>query len=140
MHHAHESPWVMRVPLLVLAAGAAVAGYFCFNAFVGDEHAGFWKSSILVLPEHDALTIAEQVPRAIAYLPLLAALLGIAAAYVFYIFDRELPARLAARFRALYLFLLNRWYFDELYDWVFVRAAFALGDGLWKSGDGAVID
>ena len=51
-----------------------------------------------------------------------------------------LPARLAPRFRALYLFLLNKWYFDELYDRLFVRRAFALGDGLWKTGDGAVID
>jgi NADH-quinone oxidoreductase subunit L len=140
MHHAHESPWVMLVPLLVLATGAAVAGYFGFAAFVGHEHVTFWKSSILVLPEHDSLALAEQVPLAVAYLPLLAALLGIAVAYVFYIADREIPARLAARFRALYLFLLNKWYFDELYDWVFVRAALALGDGLWKSGDGAVID
>ena len=63
--------------------------------------------------------------------------LGIAVAYYFYIVD---PARLAARFRALYLFLLNRWYFDELYDRLFVRTAFVLGEGLWKSGDGAVID
>jgi NADH-quinone oxidoreductase subunit L len=61
-------------------------------------------------------------------------------AYLFYIVDVQLPQRLAQRYRELYLFLLNKWYFDELYDLLFVRPAMALGDGLWKSGDGAVID
>jgi NADH-quinone oxidoreductase subunit L len=140
MHHAHESPWVMRIPLLVLALGAAVAGGFAFAAFVGDEHAGFWRSSILVLPEHTALAQAEQVPLVIAYLPLFFGVLGIATAYVFYVVDTTIPVRLAASYRALYLFLLNRWYFDELYDRLFVRSAMAIGDGLWKSGDGSVID
>jgi NADH-quinone oxidoreductase subunit L len=140
MHHAHESPWVMRVPLLVLAAGAAFAGYLAYNGFVGDEQASFWKSSILMLPDHAALVNAERVPFVIAYLPLFAGLLGIAMAYVFYIVNPTIPVRLAADYRALYQFLLNRWYFDELYDLLFVRSAMAIGDGLWKSGDGAVID
>jgi NADH-quinone oxidoreductase subunit L len=140
MHHAHESPWVMLVPLIVLAIGAAFFGYLGYDFFVGDEHATFWKSAILVLPDHDALAAAERIPLAIAYAPLLAGILGIATAYLFYMVDRSIPARLAAQFRAFYLFLLNRWYFDELYDWVFVRTALLLGDGLWKSGDGAVID
>ncbi len=140
MHHAHESPWVMRIPLLVLAAGAAVAGYLAYDGFVGAEHTGFWKSALLVLPDHTALAEAERVPLVIAYLPLFAGLLGIATAYVFYIVDPALPVRLVAQFRALYLFLLNRWYIDELYDRLFVRPAMALGDGLWKGGDGAVID
>jgi NADH-quinone oxidoreductase subunit L len=140
MHHAHESPWVMVVPLLVLALGAAVVGFFGFGAFVGDKHADFWKSAILVLPAHAALAQAERVPLVIAYLPLFAGILGIGTAYVFYMVDPGIPARLAARYRALYLFLLNRWYFDELYDWLFVRPAMVIGDGLWRSGDGAVID
>jgi NADH-quinone oxidoreductase subunit L len=140
MHHAHESPWVMRVPLLVLALGAAIAGFFAYNAFVGDDNAGFWKSAILVLPDHRALAEAEGVPLVIAYLPLFSGVLGIATAYLFYIIDPQIPVRLAARFRALYLFLLNRWYIDELYDRLFVRPAMALGEGLWKGGDGAVID
>jgi NADH-quinone oxidoreductase subunit L len=140
MHHAHESPWVMLVPLIVLAIGAAFFGYLGHDFFVGHEQAGFWKSAILVLPDHDALAAAEHIPLAVEYAPLFAAILGIAAAYVFYIVDPGIPVRLAAQFRALYLFLLNRWYFDELYDRLFVRSALSLGDGLWKSGDGAVID
>ena len=140
MHHAHESPWVMLVPLIVLAIGAAFFGYLGYDFFVGDERADFWKGAILVLPQYDSLAAAEEIPGLVRYLPLAVALIGIALAYLFYIADPKLPVRLAAQFRALYLFLLNKWYFDELYDWVFVRTAFVLGNGLWKSGDGAVID
>src|SRR5271166_556480 len=140
MHHAHESPWVMLIPLIVLAIGATFFGYFGYDFFVGDERASFWKSSILVLPQYDSLALAEQVPGLIRYMPLIFGLAGLGLAYLFYIVDPGIPVRLAARFRALYLFLLNKWYFDELYDRLFVRTAMALGDGLWKSGDGAVID
>jgi NADH-quinone oxidoreductase subunit L len=140
MHHAHESPWVMRVPLLVLAVGAAIAGFLGYDYFVGGGSAGFWKTAILVLPQFNSLARAEEIPAVVRYLPLVLGLAGLATAYLFYIVDPALPGRLAARYRALYLFLLNKWYFDELYDWVFVRPAFLLGDGLWKSGDGTVID
>jgi NADH-quinone oxidoreductase subunit L len=140
MHHAHESPWVMRAPLLVLAAGAAIAGYLAYGAFVGEERAEFWKTALLVLPDHTALANAERVPLLVAYLPLFSGILGIAVAYFFYMLQPSIPVRLATQFRSLYLFLLNRWYFDELYDRLFVRPAMAIGDGLWRSGDGAVID
>ena len=140
MHHAHESPWVMLIPLIVLAIGATFFGFLGYDFFVGAERAAFWKSSILVLPQHDSLAVAEGVPALVRFMPLIFALIGIAIAYVFYIAAPQLPVRLAAQFRALYLFLLNKWYFDELYDWLFVRTAFVLGNGLWRSGDGAVID
>jgi NADH-quinone oxidoreductase subunit L len=68
------------------------------------------------------------------------AVLGIGAAWACYIRQPGLPAMAARRFRPLYLFLLNKWYFDELYDALFVRPAMALGRGLWKKGDGSVID
>jgi NADH-quinone oxidoreductase subunit L len=140
MHHAHEAPWVMLIPLIVLAIGAAFFGWLGYGYFVGADRTHFWNGAILVLRGHDALAKAEQIPAVIAYMPLLAAVLGIAVAYVFYIVDPRIPVRLAQRFRLLYLFLLNKWYFDELYDRLFVRPAMALGDGLWKSGDGALID
>jgi len=140
MHHAHESPWVMLVPLLVLATGATVFGFIGFDLFVGPDRASFWKSSILVLPQYDSLAKVEEIPQLVRYLPLICGLLGIATAYVFYVVDRTIPVRLASQLRALYLFLLNKWYFDELYDWLFVRPAMSIGDGLWKSGDGAGID
>ena len=139
-HHVHESPWVMLIPLFVLAAGAIVTGFLFEHWFVGEARGEFWKKSIFVLPQHDSVGHAEEVSAFIAYLPLVAAMLGIAMAYLFYALEPGIPGRLAMRFRAIYLFLLNKWYFDELYDRLFVRTAFSLGDGLWKGGDGMIID
>jgi NADH-quinone oxidoreductase subunit L len=140
MHHVHESPWVMLIPLFVLAAGAVATGMMFEGWFVGPEQAQFWKHAILVLPAHDSLARSESLTGIIGYLPLIAGVLGIAAAYVCYSVDPAIPARWAMQYRALYLFLLNKWYFDELYDRVFIKTAFSLGDGLWKNGDGATID
>jgi NADH-quinone oxidoreductase subunit L len=139
-HHIHESPWVMLAPLFVLGAGAIFVGYFAAPYFVGEDRTEFWKAAILVLPAHDALATMEQNSTIIDLLPLIAGVSGIALAYVCYMLRPGIPADLAMRFRALYLFLLNKWYFDELYDRLFVRSAFSLGDGLWKTGDGTLID
>jgi NADH-quinone oxidoreductase subunit L len=140
MHHVHESPPVMILPLVVLAAGAVLAGFLGFDFFVGEGREQFWRESILVLPAHDSVEGAHHVPAWVSYLPLLMALTGIATAYLAYMYRPELPALAAQRFRGLYLFLLNKWYFDEVYDFVFVRGAMLVGFGLWKGGDGAVID
>jgi NADH-quinone oxidoreductase subunit L len=140
MEHAHESPPVMLWPLYVLAAGALVAGRLGYDFFVGEERETFWGDSILVLPNHGSLEAAHHVPLWVGALPFVMAILGIAVAWVCYIRRPELPGALAQRFRGIYLFLLNKWYFDELYDALFVRPAFALGRGLWQKGDGAVID
>ncbi len=140
MHHVHESPQVMLLPLYVLAAGAVVVGKLGFDAFVGEGREEFWRSAILVLPDHNTVEAAHHAPFWVGILPLLVALLGITVAWVAYIWNPRLPAIAAERFRALYLFLLNKWYFDELYDLLLVRPAMALGFDLWKKGDGAVID
>jgi NADH-quinone oxidoreductase subunit L len=140
MAHVHESPKVMLIPLMVLAAGAIFAGYVGYNSFVGSSAAEFWGNSILILPDHPALENAHHVPAWVKFLPLVVGLAGIALAYVMYMFAPDLPGAVAGRFRRIYLFLLNKWYFDELYDAVFVRPAFVLGRGFWKSGDGALID
>jgi NADH-quinone oxidoreductase subunit L len=140
LHHVHESPWVMLVPLFVLAAGAIFAGMLADEYFVGAGRGEFWQHAILVLPAHDSLAKAEALSGVILFLPLIAGVLGIATAYLCYSVEPDIPARLAMQYRALYLFLLNKWYFDELYDRLFVRTAFSLGEGLWKTGDGAIID
>jgi len=140
MHHVHESSLVMLAPLLPLAAGALAAGYIFFPHFVGDHMAHFWQQSLLVLPGNDALAKAHEVPLWVSLAPLVVGLGGIGLAYVMYIAAPWLPALVAARFRPVYIFLLNKWYFDELYDFLFVRPAQWIGYGLWKGGDGAVID
>jgi NADH-quinone oxidoreductase subunit L len=120
--------------------GAVVAGFGLFHLFVGEGREAFWGDAILVLSDHPSLAGAEHVPVWVSYLPLAAGILGIAVAWLAYIVRPGIPAFVTTRFRALYLFLLNKWYFDELYDTLLVRPAMALGVGLWKRGDGAVID
>jgi NADH-quinone oxidoreductase subunit L len=138
--HVHESPPVMLLPLVVLAAGALFAGLLGSPFFIGEDSGAFWGSSILMLPSHDALARREAIPAILGYLPLLMIALGTALAYLFYIVRPSLPGRLADSVHGLYLFLLNKWYFDEIYDFLFVRPAMFLGWGLWKGGDGAMID
>jgi NADH-quinone oxidoreductase subunit L len=140
LEHAHESPWVMLAPMMVLAVGAIFAGYLGYAIFVGDRAHAFWGGAILVLAQHPGIEGAHHVPGWVKLLPLLVALAGIGLAVVMYLLLTDLPARLAKVFRPLYDFALNKWYFDEAYDALFVRPAFAFGRLLWKGGDGAVID
>jgi NADH-quinone oxidoreductase subunit L len=134
LEHAHESPPVILVPLILLAAGAAFGGYFGLPMVEGEA---FWGES---LRGFAAIEAAHHAPTWVQVLPIVAAVVGIGIAWVMYMAVPGLPARLASALRPLYLFLLNKWYFDELYEAVLVRPAKALGYGLWKGGDGAVID
>ena len=138
--HVHESPKVMILPLVFLAFGALFIGYFGFNYFVGDKTLEFWDNSILVLSSHPALENAHHAPIWVKYLPLVVGLSGIGLAYLMYMFAPELPGALSNGFQRTHHFLINKWYFDEIYDRVFVKPAFFLGYGFWKSGDGALID
>ena len=140
MAHVHESPMVMVLPLVVLAAGACLAGVLAYDLMVGHHMAEFWGKSIVVLEHHKALENAHHVPLWVKLLPLVVGVAGIAMAYVFYMFAPGIPGAIAARFQGVYQFLLNKWYFDELYDKIFVRPSFYLGRNLWKTGDGTLID
>ena len=140
MAHVHESPMVMILPLVVLAAGACLAGVLAYDLMVGHHMAEFWGKSIVVLEHHKALENAHHVPLWVKLLPLVVGVAGIAMAYVFYMFAPGIPGAIAARFQGVYQFLLNKWYFDELYDKLFVRPSFYLGRNLWKTGDGTLID
>ncbi|EAP76061.1 NADH-quinone oxidoreductase subunit L [Roseovarius nubinhibens] len=91
-------------------------------------------------PENDVINEAHYVPKWVKLSPFIAMLIGLATAIWFYLVNPSLPGRLAQNQRPLYLFLLNKWYFDEIYDFAFVRPARALGALLWKRGDGNVID
>ena len=138
--HVHESPKIMLVPLMILAAGALFAGYIGYESFVGHNAAEFWGNAILVLDKHQALETAHHASFWVKYLPLGVGIGGIALAYVMYMFAPGLPAVLVGQIKPLYTFVHNKWYFDELYDFLFVKPAFYLGRNLWKSGDGSVID
>ena len=136
---AHESPWVMLAPLLVLAAGALFAGVLATKYFVGDGMAGFWGGA-LADPKNQIYEHMHDLPEWVGIAPTIAMLGGLALAALYYIWAPGLPALTARLFRPLYLFLLNKWYFDELYDVVFVRPAFWIGRKFWKTGDGKIID
>jgi NADH-quinone oxidoreductase subunit L len=140
MAHVHESPKIMLIPLMLLAVGACFAGYIGYEHFVGHNASDFWQSAIYIAPNHTALADAHHVPLWVKLSPLAVGASGIALATVLYVMAPDWPARIATRFQGLYQFLLNKWYFDELYDALFVRPAFRLGQGLWKTGDGTVID
>ena len=140
-HHyegAHESPKVMLIPLAVLAVGALVSGFLFKDIFTGHHIADFFRDSL----KQDAglIDAIHHVPLAIALLPTVMMVIGALMAYQFYIRRPEIPHRLAQQQDMLYRFLLNKWYFDELYDLIFVRPALWLGRLLWKGGDGWLID
>ena len=138
--HAHESPPTMLIPLGVLSVGAIAAGFVFKDYFIGHHEAEFWAASLFRNESNHILHAMHEIPAWVGFAPLIAMLTGFAIAWVYYIKAPWLPAATAKAFRPLYLFLLNKWYIDELYDWLFVKPAFALGRFFWKAGDGAVID
>ena len=138
--HAHESPLVMMIPLYVLAIGAVLAGMEFYGDFVGHHEGAFWGPAIFNGAENHVLHDAHNVPKWVKVSPFIAMLLGLGLAYYFYILKPETPAKVATRQEPLYQFLLNKWYFDELYDVIFVRPAMWIGRQFWKLGDGRTID
>jgi NADH-quinone oxidoreductase subunit L len=140
--HAHESPLVMLIPLAVLAVGAVLAGMVWYKPFFGAERyvEAFFGASIHIAEGNHVLHDAHEVPVWVKLSPFVAMLIGLGLSWLFYIRRPDLPGRLAANQPILYRFLLNKWYFDEIYDAVFVRPANAVGRFFWKSGDGRTID
>jgi NADH-quinone oxidoreductase subunit L len=136
--HVHESPRVMRIPLIVLAVGAVVAGFLGTGMLDPEGH--FWAGSIYMHGHPSILEEMHHVPLWVKLAPLVVGVLGIGLAYVFYIMRPDLPGKVAGAVRPLYLFLLNKWYFDELYNAVFVQPAMVLGRIFWRGGDVGIID
>jgi NADH-quinone oxidoreductase subunit L len=140
MEHVHESGNVMLVPLYVLALGALIAGYVFAPYFIGEAEKEFWGESIFRGAENHIIHEMHEVPAWVKYSPFVAMVLGFALAFLFYIRNTEWPKQLAAMHWPVYQFLLNKWYFDEFYDFALVNPAKWLGRFLWKKGDGVVID
>jgi NADH-quinone oxidoreductase subunit L len=138
LHHVHESPPIMLRPLWLLAFGAVASGYLGYHVFgLVSPEGEFWGKTIA---SHHAIEAAHHAPSWVGNLPLLMAISGISLAWLLYIKLPKLPAKIAGAFPYLYKFLLNKWYFDELYDALFVRPAKSLGQFLWKFGDEKIID
>ncbi len=142
MHHVHESPLVMLLPLVVLAIGSIGAGFLGFEYFVGEGRAEFWGKAIQIMPVHDAIAAAhhQHLPEWVGLMPTAVGAFGIIAALFFYVIFPSLPSVAVKVFGPIYTFVYRKWCFDELYDFLFVRPAFVIGNFLWKFGDGMVID
>ena len=138
--HAHESPNVMLVPLYVLAVGAVLAGVVFYGMFFHEvehiEH--FFAGSIYV--DHQIIEDAHHVPTWVKWSATIAMIIGFVSAWFMYIKRPDLPGKLAAANPGLYKFLLNKWYFDELYNTVFVRPALWIGNAIWKGFDDWLVD
>ena len=175
--HAHEAPWTMRGPLVVLAVGAVLAGVAFAPLFVGDRSEGFWREAIYSTedPAHaaeeehaeesvvveggaegesalggavESEAAAEEehaeeehhVPTWVLWAPFVVTLSGFLLAIWAYGLNEGLGARVAARGGPLHSFLYNKWYVDEIYNFLFVKTARGLGDLFWKVGDQKIID
>ena len=136
--HVHESPWVMLIPLIVLSAGTVLAGFPFKEFFVGHYQGEFWGEAIV--NRTNIMDTFHNAPAWVVWSPFVMMVVGFATAWLFYIAKPDIPKNLAREQQPLYQFLLNKWYFDELYNLIFVRPAVWLGNFLWKKGDGFVID
>ena len=137
---AHESPLVMLIPLAFLAIGSFAAGFPFKEIFAGHGVEHFFRGSLTFGKDNHILEEMHHIPLGITTLPTVMMAVGFVIAWVFYIKRPDIPVELARQHRPLYLFLLNKWYFDELYDVIFVRPVKWLGRTLWKRGDGWLID
>ena len=135
---AHESPLWMLIPLFVLAAGSILSGFPFKELFAGNGVEEFFRDSVKMHPH--IIEEMEQIPLAIKSLPFFMMSIGLVISIIFYIQRPYIPEELAEQQPMLYQFLLNKWYFDELYDLIFVRPTKRIGYFLWKYGDGWLID
>ncbi len=137
---AHESPMTMLVPLGFLAVGSVLAGLPFKEIFAGHGVEGFFRESLVFGKDNHVLEEMHHIPLEIGLLPTVMMVIGFVVAWHFYIRRPDIPVELARQHDFLYRFLLNKWYFDELYDLIFVRPAKWIGRELWKKGDGWLID
>ncbi len=135
---AHESPVVVLIPLGVLAAGSILAGWPFLEFFAGHHVGEFFRDSIK--QGHGVIDAMHELPLWVKWLPTVMMALGFLVAWYFYVRRPDIPERLAREQGLLYRFLLNKWYFDEIYDFLLVRPTLWLGRLLWRGGDGWLID
>ncbi|OIQ00759.1 MAG: NADH-quinone oxidoreductase subunit L [Zetaproteobacteria bacterium CG2_30_46_52] len=148
--HLHESPWVITLPLVILAVGAVVAGYWGYHYMnMADEVIvdGYFRNSIFVMDAHNSIAMLEMLEEDhtqshfwLEYGAFVLAVLGILTATLMYFKETKVPAAIAKTFRPIHTFLYNKWYWDELYDFLFVRPIQKLGQFFWQTGDLRLID
>jgi len=136
----HESPKIMTIPLFILAIGAVLAGYLGYKAGMVDATLEFWQGSIVINPANNVLEDAHNIPFIYKKMPLLVGIVAIAFAYLVYMFRQSLAAAIASAIRPLYNLSANKYYVDEIYDYLFVKPAKWLGRVYWLAVDVSTID
>jgi len=136
----HEPPLVMRLPLLILGAGALFAGLLFAHLFIGEGYEGFWKGALFTGPDNHILHAMEEIPRLAGLMPTIMMLLGFLVALYVYILRPGTAHSWAQTNPIIYNFLLHKWYFDEIYNLLLIRPIFWLGRVFWKRGDLGTID
>jgi NADH-quinone oxidoreductase subunit L len=126
----------MLGPLVVLALGAVFAGVFFAPYFIGEHAHEFWRHA-LVLPSHEE---GHHPPTWVLWAPAIVTITGLLLALPIYLFSQTMGGKLAKAFGPVHAFLYNKWFFDEIYDFIFVKGARALGGFFWKVGDQKIID
>jgi NADH-quinone oxidoreductase subunit L len=135
-YHPHESPWTMLVPICLLAVGAVFAGFVFYTPFI--HGADFWNGAV-AYNEH-LIHAMEEIPGWAKWSATIAMLIGFVTAWYAYIKDASIPGKIADQLGPIYTFVYNKWYFDELYNVLFVKPAFWFGRLFWKGGDEGIID
>lgn len=126
----------MLVPLILLSVGAVFAGFLFSPAFIDSE--AFWNGSI-AYNEH-LIHAMHDVPTWVKLTASFVMIVGLLIAWLAYIRDTSIPGKVAEQLGPVYRFLYNKWYFDELYNFLFVKPAFVLGRIFWQRGDVGLID
>jgi len=132
----HESPMVMLIPLILLALGAVFSGYLFKEILIGHLYLDFWKNSIFFVKEIEHL----HLPTWLLLTTPVLVMIAIPLSYYLYIKDTSILNGLKKFNEPFYNFLLNKWYFDELYEFLFVKPLKLIGFILWKKGDQNIID
>ena len=136
IEETHESPLVMLVPLIILSIGAIFAGFLFKDLFISHDTNNFWAQSIFFLEplstEHPPLWFLLLTPVLV--------LISIPVAYYLFVKNKSIPEEIVKINRPLYEFLVNKWYFDELYDYIIVNPSKKIGLFLWKICDVKIID
>lgn len=136
----HESPKVMLFPLIALSILTVFSGVYFVDYFMSHDYQYLWQTSIYLSENNHVIESIHYVPKWVKYSPLVMMILGLITAIIFYLFYPKIPKFLSIKFNPLYKFLLNKWYFDELYELIFVRNVSRFGNFLSNFGDKRVID
>ena len=136
LEKTHESPIIMLIPLIILGIGAVLSGILFKDFFIGKDSTSFWQDSIFFINELSH----EHLPLWLLLITPIIVTIAIPVSYYYFINNPKILENFKSSYNRIYNFLLNKWYFDEIYEFIFVKSLKKLGDLFWKKGDEKTID